>query len=283
MQTKSQIFDRIKQLCAADDRIVGAINYGSDAKGNSDEWSDIDVIFFINDADLQEFLEHAEGWLREIGGIVESYTPNHSPRIFVDSRPCPIRVDTAFWPAARISEISEFNWKPTSLDSMLIYERPTSSAICHEIARLSSAVPRRNIDLQKEFHRLECDIWYYLIRIYGLLQRKETALALTEYQWCIIDYIGWLFLLDNNDVINWRAHLSVNRIRGRIPHQQVLRLEACLPINNKNLLESVLQSIHLSNELITKISSELNLSRADALADRVLSLYGVSTRPDQAI
>ena len=44
---KIQAIDDIRVLCGRDERVCGAIHYGSDAKGVSDEISDIDIIFFI--------------------------------------------------------------------------------------------------------------------------------------------------------------------------------------------------------------------------------------------
>ena len=62
------IIDRIKQVCAEDNRIVASMLYGSFPAGEADIYSDIDVVVYVKD-DAFETLDKRE-WLGRVGPII---------------------------------------------------------------------------------------------------------------------------------------------------------------------------------------------------------------------
>jgi hypothetical protein len=269
---KSQVVREIVGLCRNDSRIVGVIHYGSDAKGMADQWSDLDLLFFVDDAECEGFLVSQDEWLLRLSNIIHVYAPNGCPRIFLNDSPAPLRIDTAFWPASRIKEISKFPWKPASVESMLIYEAPDSEAIRTEITELIHTYCPSAFSVKEAFAQIEGDFWYYLLRVYGLIKRGDLALALTEYHWFVLDYLGWLIHLQSGITENWRRGLSTNRLSRRIDKRFVQRLQECIPCE-KGLNNACINAIFLGRELLNACSEEHNLKAATELADKVESLF----------
>lgn len=61
---QGQIINRVRQLCQQDERISASLMYGSFAKGEGDEFSDIEFSIFINNDDYDGF--SAENWVGQI-------------------------------------------------------------------------------------------------------------------------------------------------------------------------------------------------------------------------
>jgi lincosamide nucleotidyltransferase B/F len=59
-----ELIETIRELCASDDRITAAVMYGSFAKGEADEYSDIEFYLFLNPDAYAVF--DAEGWVNRI-------------------------------------------------------------------------------------------------------------------------------------------------------------------------------------------------------------------------
>ncbi len=54
-KTLQQIFNKSIQLLRQDDRCLGGWHFGSIMRGNSDEFSDVDPVFLVNDEDFNSF------------------------------------------------------------------------------------------------------------------------------------------------------------------------------------------------------------------------------------
>lgn len=61
---QGEIIGRVRQLCHQDERISASLMYGSFAKGEGDEFSDIEFSIFINDDDYDGF--SGEDWVGQI-------------------------------------------------------------------------------------------------------------------------------------------------------------------------------------------------------------------------
>ena len=56
---RMQVLNKLIDAAERDPRVVGLVDYGSGSEGRADEWSDVDVAFFIRDAELEAF---EDGW-----------------------------------------------------------------------------------------------------------------------------------------------------------------------------------------------------------------------------
>src|ERR1044071_8331704 len=64
---QGEIIDRVRQLCHQDERIAASLMYGSFAKGEGDEFSDIEFSIFINNDDYDGF--SGEDWVGQIAPL----------------------------------------------------------------------------------------------------------------------------------------------------------------------------------------------------------------------
>ncbi|MGA9767570.1 MAG: hypothetical protein WBV94_00905 [Blastocatellia bacterium] len=64
---QGEIINRVRQLCHQDERISASLMYGSFAKGEGDEFSDIEFSIFINDDDYDGF--SGEDWVGQIAPL----------------------------------------------------------------------------------------------------------------------------------------------------------------------------------------------------------------------
>jgi len=270
--TKTQAIQEIVRLCQDDRRIFGVIHYGSDAKGVADQWSDLDLLILVDSAEHESFVAEQENWLRQISNILHVYTANGCPRLFLDDELAPLRIDTAFWPNSRINEISQFNWKPKSMEAMLVYENHGRDEIKTEISKLINRDRPSPFNVIDAFTQLEGDFWYYLLRIYGLIKRGNITLALTEYHWCVLDYLGWFILLESGQTKNWREGLSANYLFMSIDIAKQELLQTCLPYE-RSLQEACTNAISVGRATINRCAEMHNLPASYKLADRIEGLF----------
>jgi lincosamide nucleotidyltransferase B/F len=64
---QGQLINRVRQLCHQDERISASLMYGSFAKGEGDEFSDIEFSIFINNNDYDGF--SGEDWVGQIAPL----------------------------------------------------------------------------------------------------------------------------------------------------------------------------------------------------------------------
>ena len=64
---QGEMINRVRQLCQQDERILASLMYGSFAKGEGDEFSDIEFSIFINNDDYDGF--SGEDWVRQIAPL----------------------------------------------------------------------------------------------------------------------------------------------------------------------------------------------------------------------
>lgn len=81
------LVERFVAACEADDRIVAAFLGGSNARGNADAYSDLDLCVITKEQPFEEFLTEREAFLRSLGELVflEDFgIPNVAFYIFAD-------------------------------------------------------------------------------------------------------------------------------------------------------------------------------------------------------
>jgi len=61
------LIDRFVAACRDDDRVVAALLYGSQARGEADAYSDLDLGLVTTDADHDDFLASREAFVRSLG------------------------------------------------------------------------------------------------------------------------------------------------------------------------------------------------------------------------
>ena len=81
------VVERFVAATAADARVVAAVIYGSYARGNADEHSDLDLGVITTDAAYEEFVAERDAFVRRLGEpvLMEDFgSPTHLFLIFAD-------------------------------------------------------------------------------------------------------------------------------------------------------------------------------------------------------
>lgn len=77
----SLVVSRFVEACSADDRIVAAFLCGSHARGEADEYSDLDLGVITRDDALKNVMAERAGFVDQLGELRNSATPTtSSPR-----------------------------------------------------------------------------------------------------------------------------------------------------------------------------------------------------------
>lgn len=71
--TRRLMKQRLIDAARTDERIVGLVDYGSSSYERDDEWSDIDVAFFIRDDDFEAFYHAWKSWAAQFGDLLLAY------------------------------------------------------------------------------------------------------------------------------------------------------------------------------------------------------------------
>jgi lincosamide nucleotidyltransferase len=66
------MIEKVREVCKRDDRLVSALMYGSFARGEGDEFSDVEFYLFFRDGALEEVDE--EAWVSQIAPVALYYT-----------------------------------------------------------------------------------------------------------------------------------------------------------------------------------------------------------------
>src|SRR5260370_16726240 len=118
-----------QHLCMAaaqDERIVGLLMLGSGSDERLDEWSDIDSLFFLKDADFEFFVHEWRGWATQFGEMVLVYEPVGFPSTFwtiYHAELLPLRVEYILRPESQLATILSLTASPRSVEAMVCCDK----------------------------------------------------------------------------------------------------------------------------------------------------------------
>lgn len=175
---QKQLISRVRDACHTDSRIIAALMYGSFTHGESDAYSDIEFVIFIDDAALATF--GPVTWLQQIAPVALYFVNEFGvgTAIFENL----IRGEFHFDPASSMAQVRTWGDEAGFPDpsAMLILDR-TGELITH-FAQISGPGPDRTEPATVAWH------WHaYLNWILfgaGVLARGERARAL-EILWFV--------------------------------------------------------------------------------------------------
>src|SRR5258708_16185931 len=117
---------RLCMAAAQDERIVGLLVLGSGSDERLDEWSDIDSLFFLKDADFELFVHEWRGWATQFGEMVLVYEPVGFPSTFwtiYHAEPFPLRVEYILRPESQLATILSLTASPRSVEAMVCCDK----------------------------------------------------------------------------------------------------------------------------------------------------------------
>ena len=111
----------VKELCAADERIVAALMYGSFVKGEGDEFSDIEFYIFVRDEALKAF--NSAAWMARVAPLSAVVRNEWGTTVALFDNL--VRGEFHFEPASGMAMVA--SWGSTGeyppIDAMLVVDR----------------------------------------------------------------------------------------------------------------------------------------------------------------
>ncbi len=116
--TRARFRERLCANANQDERIAGLLIGGSGSDERLDEFSDIDAMYFIRDADFESFVENWQSWAAQFGEHVLIYDPIGFPNAFwtiYHAEPYPQRVEFGFRPESEMDMLLSLQVSPSSV------------------------------------------------------------------------------------------------------------------------------------------------------------------------
>jgi hypothetical protein len=271
--TRSELLRRILERARADARVVGVADYGSGAEGRVDAWSDLDLVIFVREAQQAEFAAGWRDWVAGLGELLLVYGGGGHPRLVVDAEPLPVRADLGFFAEGRIQELPTWATVPVSAEAMALYDITEGQSLTAAAAQLVGR-QRGPTDLRAEFAHVSGDLWYYLLRVAGLMRRGELLAARTEYHWFVLDSLAALMRLEAGDLGRWRLTLAVNGVGQVAAPAALARLEACVPgADRKGFVAAAEHAAVLGMALCTAIAQRQGWDWPQAMGAKMADIW----------
>ncbi len=223
---RTQIKEKLTAAAQRDERIAGIADYGSSAQGRADLYSDLDVCLFIRDEHLEDFKRGWKDWVAQFGHLLLAYTSwvGHPWAVF-DAEPLPLRVDFAFEPLSSIQQVKTWPCSPVSVEAMVWYDDTGG-----ELSRLAGEIVNQPLappDLNQAFEQACGDLWYYLLRTDGKVQRGQLFAAWQDFHFVIIGALFSLLRIEAGAVERWRASNAANHIETALSPERLVQLQRC--------------------------------------------------------
>ena len=84
MLPQEQMIESVRRLCESDAAVSAAAMYGSFARGEGDEFSDIEFYLFVDDTSYDTF--DLDPWIREIAPVDECFLNDFGTTVALDER-----------------------------------------------------------------------------------------------------------------------------------------------------------------------------------------------------
>lgn len=257
------MIERVRDLCRRDERLVGALMYGSFAQEEGDEFSDIEFVLFLEDHALPQVDQ--EEWVSQIAPV-ELYFVNefgNGTAIFDNL----IRGEFHFDRASDILKVNE-SWKDTdwlpSLDAALILDR--TGVLSRRLEMVVGPPLVRDTPEQVQF-LCHCFVNWFLFGS-NLLCRGELARSL-DFLNLVQRQLLWMIRTLEHSTAHW-ANPSKN-LEKDISRTSYARFAAC----TANLDEQELWSAYHSawdwgKEMMLSLALERHhIVLPTALIDRI--------------
>jgi lincosamide nucleotidyltransferase len=187
---------RVKELCEADERVVAALMYGSFAKGQGDEFSDIEFYVFVRDDARRDF--DVPAWIAHVSPVATVVENEWGTTVALFDGL--VRGEFHFEPASVMAKVATWGWTGESppIDAMLAVDRTGELRRHLEAWRASVADVRSVRNLQTIADR------FLNVMIFGssVLRRGERARALDLLTF-VHRYLLWMARATEGRVEHW--------------------------------------------------------------------------------
>ncbi len=265
---------RLCMAAAQDERIVGLLVLGSGSDERLDEWSDIDSLFFLKDADFELFVHEWRGWATQFGEMVLVYEPVGFPSTFwtiYHAEPFPLRVEYILRPESQLATILSLTASPRSVEAMVCCDK-TGGHIKSSVEHLVGRSLRLPASEEQPTFQDRCDtLWYGLLYAYNKLQRGQQWYARMAFHISVLDSLMALLKLEANAVGRWQASFPSWNLEHLIPPTRLTQLNACIPLEGAdNLKQAMVRAAVLGREVCETVAQQHQWSWQQIAAEEIL-------------
>lgn len=272
LDMQRNIKQHILEGIRADPRIVGCVDYGSTSEGRGDEWSDLDIALFIEDAELESFKKDWKQWSSQFGNLLLAYIGGVGhPWVVYGTEPIPLRVDFAFHPASTLNRVLKWPNSPISTDAMVWLDRTDGelTGFVHQLVGQSLA-PN---NLAQAFEQVCGDFWYYFLRTHAKLIRGESWAARYDFNSIITGNLFALLRIECGAIDRWRGSSSSMGIEKVLSEKRRAQLNQCIPGPSKTDLRfAMFHAGSLGYEASDQIAQKYSWDWPISLANKVLQM-----------
>lgn len=220
MHLQHQMITRVRELCAADDRLDAAMMYGSFTYGEADQYSDIEFLFFFKDEAFEQIDPRA--WLAQIAPVAMLYVNEFGIHAAVFDNL--VRGEFHFHRASEVAMGESWRGVLTfpSLESTLIVDK--SGALTPYLQAIIGPPPERATEDTAQ--KLIYGFINWTLFGSNVLQRGECARA-HEILTIIHRHLLQMARLVDGSTAHW---LTPSRnLEHDLPPEVTARFEACVP------------------------------------------------------
>lgn len=119
MLPHKQLIARLTTICHDDARLLAAMHYGSQTRGEADEYSDLDIMLFFADEALAEIDQRA--WLGQIVPLALFYVNEFGNSVAIFDNL--VRAEFHFDPASQMADLKQYHDRvrfPTLEDTVIV-------------------------------------------------------------------------------------------------------------------------------------------------------------------
>jgi hypothetical protein len=270
---RAELTQRIIAAAQSDARVVGVVDYGSTSEGRADEWSDIDLALFIRDADYADFERAWQAWAAQFGPLLLAYVGGIGhPWTVYDTQPLPLRVDFALHRESAVEVMLAWPNAPTNVAAMVKHDA-TGGRIGACAAKLVGQ-PLDLPDPARAFEQIAGDVWYYLLRTYSKLRRRQIWAARFDFNFIIVGNLMALLRLEADATARMRSTSAAVGIEQALTPERRAQLDALIPgADTASLYESFRRAVELTRQVCASLAARHGWPWPAELAARLAVLF----------
>lgn len=261
MLQQEKMIDRVRDLCQQDERIVGAMMYGSFTTGEGDTYSDIEFCLYLDDDSYDDFDPVA--WLEHVAPVAVYFTNEFGvgTAIFENL----IRGEFHFDRVADMAQIP--SWKEVTgfppVEQMLLVDR--MGELTQYLQEIAGPGPERATDENVAW------LWHSYLNwvIFGtnVLARGERARA-AEILWFVQRYLLWFVRVHERSTEHWPT--PSKNVEFDISPDAYERYVACTAsLKGRELEQAYRSAWKWGQELIDDLSRQFTFNLHPSLVQQI--------------
>lgn len=287
--TRASFRQHLCKVATDDERISGLLIGGSGSDNRLDEWSDIDAMFFLKDADFEPFMQEWHTWATQFGELILVYDPIGFPTTYwtiYHAEPFPQRVEFIFRSESQMETILSIKTSPRSVEAMVCCDK-TGGRLSEYVQQLVGRSLRLPPAEEQSTFKDRCDqLWYNLMYAYNKLRRGHQWYARQAFHIGTLDSLMALLKLEADALERWQASFPSWNLEHLISSARLSQLNACIPAEGEaEMLRAMLNAAKLGHDLCQLLATRYKCDwpkRAVEEIIRVLSMQELQEPPQNS-